>query len=143
DGAGFVGAMKAAKVEIIDACAHVTGAGGVSAGICCALAEAGIGHIFIANRSLERAEKLADRLRCAFPNSVFTTTDAPPDAEIDIVVNATSPALSTEDPPPVDLSATRRGIFVGDVVNVPRMTPLLHAAEARGCRTQHGKAMFG
>lgn len=143
DGAGFVGAMKAAGVSIAGASAHVAGAGGVSAGICCALAEAGIGRIAIANRDRERAEKLADRLRIAFPNTMLAVTDAAPGEEIDIVVNATSLGLSAGDPLPVDLSATRPGIFVGDVVNVPHMTPLLEMAEARGCRTQHGKAMFG
>lgn len=143
DGAGFVGAMTGAGVTITGAAAHVAGAGGVSAGICCALAEAGIGCIAIANRNRERVETLADRLRGAFPDTVFTVTDAAPDEGIDIVVNATSLGLSAEDPLPVDLSATRRGIFVGDVVNVPHMTPLLEVAEARSCRTQHGKAMFG
>lgn len=143
DGAGFVGAMTAAGITIAGASAHVAGAGGVSAGICCALAEAGIGRIAIANRNRERAETLANRLRSAFPATVFTVTTAAPGAEIDIVVNATSLGLSADDPLPVDLSATRRGIFFGDVVNVPHMTPLLEMAEARGCRTQHGKAMFG
>lgn len=143
DGAGFVGAMTAAGVTIVGASAHVAGAGGVSAGICCALAEAGIGSITIANRNRERARTLADRLHGAFPSTTFTVTNAAPGAEIDIVVNATSLGLSADDPLPVDLSATRRDIFVGDVVNVPHMTPLLEVAEARGCCTQHGKAMFG
>jgi shikimate dehydrogenase len=143
DGAGFVGAMKAAGIPVAGAAAHIAGAGGVSAGICCALAQAGIGRITIANRNRERAETLADRLRLAFPHTDFAVANAAPDASIDIVVNATSLGLSDGDPLPVDLSATRRGIFVGDVVNVPHMTPLLEAAEARGCRTQHGKAMFG
>ncbi|MDX3926226.1 MAG: shikimate dehydrogenase [Shinella sp.] len=143
DGAGFVGAMKAAGVTIAGASAHVAGAGGVSAGICCALAEAGIGRIAIANRNRGRAETLTHRLRGAFPHTAFAVTNAAPGEEIDIVVNATSLGLSADDPLPVDLAAARRGIFVGDVVNVPHMTPLLEAAEARGCHTQHGKAMFG
>jgi shikimate dehydrogenase len=143
DGAGFVGAMNAVGVTIAGASAHVAGAGGVSAGICCALADAGIGRIAIANRNRDRAEKLADRLRGAFPKTIFSVTADRPGEEADIVVNATSLGLSPDDPLPVDLAATRRGIFVGDVVNVPHMTPLLEMAEARGCRTQHGKAMFG
>ena len=52
------------------------------------------------------------------------------------------PAQVAEDPLPVDLSCIRRDAFVGDVVNVPRQTALLEAAGARGCRTQHGRAMF-
>lgn len=143
DGAGFVGAMKAAEIPVGGASAYVVGAGGVSAGICCALAEAGIGRIAISSRDSERAARLADRLSAVFPQTDFAVTVTPPGEEIGIVVNATSLGLSAGDPLPVDLSGTRRGIFVGDVVNVPHRTPLLDAAEARGCRTQHGNAMFG
>ncbi|WP_081852138.1 shikimate dehydrogenase family protein [Pseudorhizobium marinum] len=142
DGAGFVGAMMATGVTIAGASAHVAGAGGVSAGICYALAQTGISRITIANRNRDRGEKLADRLRGAFPKTVFAVTSARPDREVDIVVNATSLGLSSDDPLPVDLAATRPGIFVGDVVNVPHLTPFLEAAAARGCRIQHGKAMF-
>jgi shikimate dehydrogenase len=143
DGAGFVGAMEATGIPIAGASAYIAGAGGVSAGICCALAEAGAGRVAINNRDRNRAERLADRLRGAFPKTVFAVTTTQPGEEIDIVVNATSLGLSAGDPLPVDLSATRRGIFVGDVVNVPHPTPLLDTAEARGCHTQHGRAMFG
>lgn len=143
DGAGFVGAMNEAGVRIAGASAYVAGAGGVSAGICCALAEAGIGRIDLVNRNRDRAEKLVDRLRGAFPKTVFCATDSRPGEEIDMVINATSLGMSPDDPLPVDLAGTSRGIFVGDVVNVPHMTPLLETAEARGCRTQRGKAMFG
>jgi len=143
DGTGFVGAMKAAQVSIAGASVHVAGAGGVSAGICCALAEAGAGRIAIKNRNRGRAEALADRLRSAFPKTVFVVTTSQPGEETDIVVNATSLGLNASDPLPVDLSAIRRGIFVGDVVNIPGQTALLNAAEALGCRTQHGRAMFG
>ena len=136
-------AMSLTGITIEGASAHVAGAGGVSAGICCALAEAGIGRIAIANRNRERAVQLTARLRAAFPATVFAVTGGAPGEEIDIVVNATSLGLSQDDPLPVDLTAVRRGAFVGDVVNVPRQTAFLESADARGCRTQHGKAMFG
>lgn len=143
DGAGFVGAMTAAGIPVAGATAHVAGAGGVSAGICCALAEAGIGRIAIANRNRERAARLAGRLAAAFPDTAFAATEAPPGAETDIVINATSLGLSPDDPLPVDLAGTRHGIFVGDVVNVPHTTPILASAAARGCTMQAGNAMFG
>lgn len=143
DGAGFVGAMEAAHISIAGASVFIAGAGGVSAGICCALAEAGAGHITLNNRDQDRAERLADRLRGAFPKTVFAVTRTQPDEEISIAINATSLGLRAGDPLPIDLSATRRGIFVGDVVNIPHQTPLLEMAEARGCHTQHGRAMFG
>lgn len=143
DGPGFVGAMKLANITVHNATAFVAGAGGVAAGICCAMAQAGIACINIANRNVERAERLASRLHSAFPKTEFNIADRAPGPDVDIVVNATSLGISPDDPLPVDLSNTREGIFVGDVVNVPRNTALLEAARTRGCNTQHGSAMLG
>lgn len=142
DGAGFVGAMEQSGITIKGATAFIAGAGGVSAGICCALAKSGIARIDIANRNLDRADALVQRLREAFPDSEFTTTNARPRSDIDIVINATSLGLSADDPLPIDLADVRSSAFVGDVVNIPGQTTLLEQGQARGCRTQHGKAMF-
>lgn len=142
DGAGFVGAMKAAGVQVAGTNVHVVGAGGVAAGICCALAGEQAARLAISNRSGGRAEALTRRLRTVFPLTEFATADGPPGPNIDIVVNATSLGLAESDPVPVDLSATRRGIFVGDVVNVARETQLLKTARERGCVVQRGEAMF-
>lgn len=142
DGAGFVSAMKAADIPIAGANAYVAGAGGVSAGICCALAEVGIGRIAINNRNTERAERLAERLRTAFPKTDFIVSDTQPGEDVDIVINATNLGIDPADPLPVDLSKTRAGIYVGDVVNRPHTTALILTAQARGYRIQPGSAMF-
>lgn len=143
DGAGFVGAMKLQGIAIKGKSAYIAGAGGVSAGICCALAQDGVGSIMIANRNRDRAEALAMRLGDAFADTEFVVTQIVPSTDIDIVVNATSLGTLPDHPQPIDLSNIRQGAFVGDVINVPHRTALLEDAEKRGCRIQNGSAMFG
>ena len=33
-------------------------------------------------------------------------------------------------------------MFVADIITMPLVTPLLAAAQAKGCRTQNGQQMF-
>jgi len=64
-------------------------------------------------------------------------------ADAGIVVNATPLGMKPGDPLPVDVSHPPPTAFVGDVVTVPEMTPLLAAAREKGCRIQTGVGMFG
>jgi shikimate dehydrogenase len=50
--------------------------------------------------------------------------------------------MRADDPLPVDLSRLVAATFVGDVITIPEVTPLLEAARARGCLTQTGVGMF-
>ena len=43
---------------------------------------------------------------------------------------------------PVAVSRLAGTTFVGDVITVPEVTPLLQAARMRGCLTQTGVGMF-
>ncbi|MCO6052277.1 shikimate dehydrogenase [Mesorhizobium sp. RP14(2022)] len=142
DGAGFVGAMEKAGIAVAGKIVHMAGAGGVAAGIAYALARAGVARITLTNRSRSRAEVLAARLGPSFPQTAFTVTDMPPGRDVDILVNATTLGLQLRDPLPFDLSGTRGGIFVGDVVNGALTTPLLVHAAACGCKVQAGMDMF-
>jgi shikimate dehydrogenase len=47
------------------------------------------------------------------------------------------------DPLPLEVSSVAPAAFVGDVVTVPEMTPMLAAAQKKGCRIQTGVGMFG
>ena len=46
------------------------------------------------------------------------------------------------DPVPVEASRLDGDAFVGDVITVPAVTPLIRAAISRGCGTQIGAGMF-
>jgi shikimate dehydrogenase len=46
--------------------------------------------------------------------------------------------MKPDDPLPVDVAQLELQAFVGDVVTVPEMTPLLIAAQQKGCRIRTG-----
>jgi shikimate dehydrogenase len=142
DGPGFVAAMIAGGSDPSGKKAFIAGAGGVSAGICCALAKSKVRSIVISNRNLERSRELCNRLQRAFPATEFAVVDTPPDDRIDIVINATSVGINSDDPLPVSLDGIRQGIFVGDVVNVPKGTRFTERARDLNCKVQNGDAMF-
>ena len=50
--------------------------------------------------------------------------------------------MAAGDPLPIDISRLAAAVFVGDVVTVPEMTPLLMAAREKGCAIQTGVGMF-
>jgi shikimate dehydrogenase len=57
-------------------------------------------------------------------------------------VNATPIGMKADDPLPLDLAGLKATTFVGDVITVPEITPLLAAARDRGCAIQTGIGMF-
>lgn len=142
DGPGFVAAMIAGGTNPSGKKAFIAGAGGVSAGICCALADSNVRSIVIHNRNLERGRELCNRLQKAFPATEFAVTEARPDGMIDILINATSVGLNPDDPLPVSLEGIRQGIFVGDVVNLPNGTLFISRSRDLNCKVQNGDAMF-
>ena len=72
----------------------------------------------------------------------IVATDKPDVTGFDLVVNATPAGMKASDPLPVDASRLDAGQFVADVITMPQVTPLLAAAQAKGCKTQNGVQMF-
>ena len=60
----------------------------------------------------------------------------------DLVVNATPAGMKPGDPLPVDVSRLAQKMLVADIITMPLVTPLLAAAQAKGCHTQNGQQMF-
>ena len=63
-------------------------------------------------------------------------------AGVDVLVNATPIGMRANDPLPLDTAGLNATTFVGDVITVPEITPLLRAAQDRGCSIQTGIGMF-
>ena len=141
DGAGFVGALRAADRRIAGASALVVGAGGVGSAIAAALAAGGAARIALFDRDDTAMEGLAGRLSGHFPAVAARTGSADP-AGHDIVVNATPLGMAAGDPLPLDTGRLSPGALVGDVVLSAEETPFLAAARARGCATQSGTEML-
>jgi shikimate dehydrogenase len=111
--------------------AFVIGAGGGARAVIYGLIQCGAREIRVTNRTLARAQVLAK----AFGAAVRAIDwDARHDA-LDgaaILVNTTSQGMTGQ--PPLDLSLDRlpASALVNDIVYIPRETPLLAAARARG-----------
>jgi shikimate dehydrogenase len=50
--------------------------------------------------------------------------------------------MKPTDPLPVDAARLETMQFVADIITMPLTTPLLAAAQQKGCRTQNGQQMF-
>lgn len=140
DGAGFVAAMGLNSCPPAGRQIAVVGAGGVAAGICHPLAQAGAARVDVVNRTASQAEALVERLSKAFSSCKFTVASAV-DADIEIAINATSLGMREADPAPFDVERLMPGTYVGDVVNRPGETALLNLARKRGMRAQNGQEM--
>jgi shikimate dehydrogenase len=142
DGIGFVVALKdVTGFDPAGKAAFVAGAGGAACAIAFALAGAGVQRLTIANRTIDKAESLVARLRKVHPLVEFST-DARSVTEHDLVVNGTSLGMKPDDARPLDCSLLSASQVVADAIMDPVMTPLLKAAEAKGCRIQRGLPML-
>jgi shikimate dehydrogenase len=90
DGEGMVGGLKKAGHRIEGAACLLAGAGGAASAIAFALAKHGCKSLAIVNRTADRAETLAGRVRAAFLK-VHATAGIAPAARFDIAINGTLP----------------------------------------------------
>ncbi|MDO9402780.1 MAG: shikimate dehydrogenase [Polaromonas sp.] len=141
DGEGFVRGIRRKGVDPKGARALVLGAGGVGSSIAASLAGAGVSRISLFDVRPEAAQALAARLKAEYPTLHIDVGSTDP-AGHDVVVNATPVGMYAGDPLPLDTSRIDPAAIVGDVVMAVEMTPLLQAAQARGCAIQVGSDML-
>lgn len=129
------------------------GAGGSARAVVYALLKAEVGTLGIANRTLARAEAVAQSFaRLAAEQAVALYTVDEDSAHFDeallqahLVVNSTSIGMwhgPAEGRSPLDGHALRPGALIYDLVYNPEQTPLLLQAQAAGCPTLGGLAML-
>ncbi|MEK8028481.1 shikimate dehydrogenase family protein [Pseudaquabacterium rugosum] len=140
DGLGFVEAQRRAGCEPEGRRVLLAGAGGAGSAIAQAVLEAGAAQLAIHDGDAVRRDALIARLATVFGPRVQAGSADP--RGFDIVFNATPAGMRPDDGLPVDISGLHGGMFVGDVITMPAVTPLLEAARALGCRTQVGAGMF-
>lgn len=117
--------------------AAVIGAGGAARAVAFGLKAAGA-RVAIANRSINRGEMLARSL-----GADFCPLSEAAGLACDILVNTTPLGMAgTGDDLSVPVEVLKPGMVVMDIVYTPLQTPLLAAADRRGCRTIPGTAMF-
>lgn len=141
DGVGFVAGLKANCLDPRGSRAYLAGAGGAANAIAFALADAGVRVLTLANRTRAKAQDLKVRLATAYPDLPVNLGSTDPRGH-DLVVNATSLGLKADDPLPLEADMLTPDQIVAEIIMQPEVTPLLAAAQARGCRTQPGLPML-
>lgn len=148
DGEGFFGPLRESGFDAAGKTAVVLGAGGSARAVTFALIAAGM-RVVIANRTVERAEALADQVKKATSSDVITAVPldeqglrkAMQDAEL--LVNCTSVGMwpdTGRTPCPKELLHPK--LLVYDLVYNPVRTRLLTESEDVGAKTMSGVKML-
>jgi shikimate dehydrogenase len=157
DGEGFLRAIRTEfSVDVRDLRVMIIGSGG---GTGCAIAWQcaleNCERLVLVNRTLEKANALAERLRPFFMEARVLGPAARLEAvaweepgirmqlaDIDLIVNATPLGMNSSDPAPLPARLLAPHHMVFDCVYGPSKTALLRAAEQAGARSANGISML-
>ncbi len=106
------------------------GAGGASQGVIMPLLEKQPAQIIIANRTVEKAQVLAERFKQHGKISVMSLHEMKTLEHVDLLINASSAGLSGES---VELPENLAHCFCYDMIYSKTLTPFLRDAQAQGC----------
>jgi len=121
--------------------ALVLGAGGASRAILIALLERDFEKIYLANRTVEKAAKLATELSDKISPIALDTVEEIIE-NISLLVNTTSVGMKPNDGFPFSISKLPKEAVVTDIVYTPLETKLLQEATAQGNPTVDGLGML-
>ncbi|HZR04229.1 MAG TPA: shikimate dehydrogenase [Candidatus Udaeobacter sp.] len=157
DGEGFLRAIRGEfSVDLRDLRVLIIGAGGgTGRAIAWQCALENCERLVLANRTLEKTNALAERLRPFFMEARVLGPAARLEAiaweesvmrvqlaDIDLIVNATPLGMNSSDPAPIPARLLAPHHLVFDCVYGPSKTALLHAAEQAGARSANGISML-
>jgi shikimate dehydrogenase len=140
DGEGYVAGLRKAGCEPRGKRVLLIGAGGAGSAIAHALVDAGVASLALHDADTGRREALAAKLRAYGP--LVPSVGSTDPTGFDLVINATPMGMQPGDPLPLQVDKLVATTFVGDVVTMPPVPPLIEAARARGCATMTGAGMF-
>lgn len=145
DGIGYVRSLKEETgIELHGKKVLMLGAGGAARGVGYALAKEGAAHIYIANRTREKAEELAQSMS-GFTGVTGMGLDEIADVvgDVALIVNNTSLGMHPNvDSVPMDTTLVREHMVVSDLVYNPMITKFLRESEACGATIHSGLGMF-
>jgi shikimate dehydrogenase len=156
DGRGFARAIREEfSVDLRDLRVMILGAGGAARAIALQCAKENSERLVIANRSFEKAQKLADELRDLFAGpkvlGPVARLQAIPLEEaairfqignVDLVVNATPVGLNRGDASPIPARLLAPHLMVYDTIYSAERTPFVSAAIEAGARAANGLSML-
>ncbi len=146
DGEGFVRGLKRQGINPVGLRGIINGCGGVGSAIAAALAAAGLRQLQLHDTNAQAAKALANRINQFSPQCqasiCFADSHGLDPSGFDLVVNCTPLGMNQGDPLPFNTQALSSNTFVGEVVLKTEHTPLLVAAQEKGCRFQVGTDML-
>jgi len=157
DGEGFLRAIRTEfSIDLRDLRVMIIGAGGgTGRAIACQCALENCERLVLVNRTLEKANALADQLRPFFSGPRVLGPTARIEAvawdetamrtqlaDVDLIVNATSLGMNPSNPTPIPARLIAPHHIVFDCVYEPSKTALLRAAEEAGARGANGLSML-
>jgi shikimate dehydrogenase len=145
DGIGYLRSLtEETAFALHDKTVTVLGAGGAARAVSITLAKAGVKELIIANRTLEKAEQLAEvvnRWTTASGVSLQESSDAIDKSHL--LVNTTSIGMSpSQEQSPIPSAYLHPTLLVSDLVYRPRETKLLQMATSIGASTHGGLGML-
>lgn len=137
DGIGFLTAVRGAGIAFAGRHVQMLGAGGAGRAVAMAIAEACPASLSIADPDAARAAALTDAVALEFPHlRVAAALDAS-----EVLVNCSPVGMGSDDRLPLAATLIPDRGAVYDIINRAD-TPLLLAAQARGCVTDNGRSMM-
>ncbi len=129
-------------VSLLECHALIVGTGGSARAAVASLGAAGVAHLCVLARDIQKAEDL----RAVAGNVIFETADLFGDCEkwvsqADVVINAT-PVGQANELPVIPVAALSPEAVLVDLVYRPPVTPLIAAARARGVVAHSGLGML-
>ncbi|MDR2850364.1 MAG: shikimate dehydrogenase [Verrucomicrobiota bacterium] len=128
----------------------VIGCGGAGRALAIACAHRGAAEVRLANRTVSKAEQVADEITRLLPDSPTAVRVLPPERsawiencrEAELVIQCTTAGLNDADESPVPPEAFLSGQFLYDIVYTRRVTPAMRAALAAGADAANGAGML-
>jgi shikimate dehydrogenase len=129
-------------VELRGAKVLLLGTGGAGRVAALKLAADGVSELHLVNRTESKAADVAEEIRQWHP--AVKVSVGYPRGEVDLLLNATSLGLKSEDASALDEGkfSLRQAKAIYDMIYRPAETPLLRAAKAAGCRVANGIGML-
>ena len=130
------------KLELRGARVLLLGAGGAGRTAALKLAAEKVAELFLVNRTQSKARTVAAEIKRQFPS--VRVTVGYPQADVDLLMNATSLGLKPDDALPLDEKqfSLKQARAVYDMIYRPAETTLLKAAKKAGCQTANGLGML-
>ena len=138
---GFLEPLRRRGIDVRGSRVLLAGAGGAARAVVAGLAREGAGRITITNRTVARAQELAEFARGAGLEASATGASDGLAGDHEIIVNATSAGLGGGRGP-ISLEGMAEGTVVYDIVYMPMKTDLLKDAKERGAAIIYGYEML-